>query len=157
MSSSLNFELVRFLDSTKALYPGGIPRASLTRTSTKQPSGTNSIVVEFLIADTDLESGTDPFFGSTGELLKGIITQGLKLKLSEVNLSIAVAGHAPVLKSQTAAVVVFGLPALALKLTHNRVLIRAATLTEILNDKAAKRQFWNQLQAIQVRTGGEAR
>ena len=152
MSDNSNLEIIRFLDCVRGLYPAGLPRTLLEQERKHPPlSSANRpelVAFEIIVDASDLDSATDPYFGVKGELLRGIVTQGLKRKIGEVRITIVNEAIAPKLSNSGTPTIIFGLTNIALDFSDGRTIIRAGSLGEILEDKEAKRRFWNQLKSV---------
>ncbi|MBX7137339.1 MAG: hypothetical protein K1X83_05085 [Oligoflexia bacterium] len=126
-------EVLAYLESVADLYPGGIPPAAV------QQSPRNAEKYRCVIVSDAAE------LQSNATLVRSIIEKGMQLKSNEVAL-VSAAGELKDL--QPSRIVSFGEN--GLKLVRAAGLapkrwIKAAALSTIASDQAAKRGFWEEL------------
>jgi len=173
-----NRELAKYLDSVRALYPAGIPLANLAKSaalptekaSTPMTWGNLKAKLSMLVLDSQIGSAASgPFQDKNGELLKAVITQGLKLDGRQIFLIVADAKHSSealqqaISGIQSKLILALGSSAASkfktefsfeemrgkwTALDESKELLATYSLTEISADAALKKLFWADLKKV---------
>jgi hypothetical protein len=150
-------ELLAYFDSLSTRYPFGIPKVH----SALQEGPSPGKLEVLFIGEIQGGSGSDPFEGSEGELLKSAVTKGLKLETSRIGVincreasrddvlqrlksfrpkCIVVMGKCPLVSEGSAHGEWSTLDEIPLLYTHS--------LASVVNDQAMKREFWESLKKV---------